>query len=201
MHRQYLQGMEVDSCANGIRRTDTGSNVPPVRLHRRFIKFWRYPHNTKSVAVLQGKTLPELRIIRQATSLTVSGSKANLIERVSSWSLQKECATIQPTILGALMKSWITATFKWKACREGTFNELFICSNLPAFVLQKRMEVTCVPLQQCDIESLHEFGLLSHKDNERHNFLSKYLQAQVHPSTVFSVATVRSFCVAPWPQQ
>jgi hypothetical protein len=61
--------------------------------------------------------------------------------------------------------------FKSKPCRKGTLNEPFIFANLPAFVLQKSAEATTVPGRRVDIESLHEFGLLCHKDDNNAAFL------------------------------
>ena len=56
------------------------------------------------------------------------------------------------------------------ACCEGTLNEPFIFANLPAFVLQKSREATGVSHQRYDIESLHECGLLCHKDDKNAPF-------------------------------
>ena len=131
------------------------------------------------VTTLQGMTLPELRLICRGKSLPVSGTKQTLIERISSWLPQEErSSTAQPTILGALMKSWFMAPFKSKSCREGTLNEPFIFANLAAFVKQKSIaEVTVTATsdqppgrQSYDIESLHEFGLLCHKDDKNAAF-------------------------------
>jgi hypothetical protein len=127
-------------------------------------------NNVYVAATLQQKTLPELIIICRAKSLLASGTKAKLIERISSWSPQKENTTSQPTILDALMKSWFMAPLKSKACCEGSLNEPFIVANLLDFVLQESREATRVPHQPYDIESRHEFELLCHKDDKNAAF-------------------------------
>lgn len=68
-------------------------------------------------------------------------------------------------------KSWFMAPLKSKACRDdGTLNESFILANIPPFVLQRSAEALTIHRCRVDIESLHEFGLICHKDDNNAAF-------------------------------
>ena len=64
------------------------------------------------------------------------------------------------------MKTWFMALFKSKACREGTLNEPYIFTYFASFVSQRSAPCLLPAGRRIEIETLHEFGLLCHRDEK-----------------------------------
>ena len=94
------------------------------------------------------------------------------------------------------------APFKSKACREGTLNKTFIFLHFPKFVLQKSAErLPSGNRRRLKIESLNEFGLLCHPDENLAAFSPDAIAGVVEelaegPSRFVALVEMKSKCTA-----
>jgi hypothetical protein len=158
------------------------------------------PHGNKVVdeAVytrehLSQMVLPDLCVICRNKNLPVSGTKPVLIERILSATRNEgnQPQDEASKVLSALMITWFMAPFKSKACRKGTLNEPFIFSHFPSFVAQKSVPCLLPAGRQIEIETIHEFGLLCHRDEKLAAFSPDAIAGVVDKST--SAGTTRRY--------
>ena len=142
---------------------------------------------------LNQMVLPDHRAICRNKHLPVSGTKPVLIERILSGTRNEgnEPQDEATNVMNALMKTWFMAPFKSKACREGTLNEPFIFSHFPSFVSQKSVPCLLPEGRRIVIETIHEFGLLCHRDEKLAAFSPDAIAAVVEES--LSAGTTRRY--------
>jgi hypothetical protein len=138
--------------------------------------------------LLIGKTVSELKDLCRSRHLTMSGTKALLIQRICAW--VPSAIEEPPTIMSIIIKSSFMAPFKSQACREGTMNEPIVMANIGVFVDKHSPSM--------HMEALQEYGLLTAKDDRNAAFSPDGIAVFVSPmrGRFIVLVEVKSKCTA-----
>lgn len=138
--------------------------------------------------LLLGKTVGELKDLCRSRHLTMTGTKALLIQRICSW----VPPTIEeaPTIVSLIIKASFMAPFKSQACREGTMNEPIVMANIGLFVDMHSPSM--------HLEALNEYGLMTAKDDRNAAFSPDGIGVFISPmrGRFIVLVEIKSKCTA-----
>jgi hypothetical protein len=138
--------------------------------------------------LLLGKTVGELKNLCRSRCLTMTGTKALLIQRICSW--VPSAIEEAPTIVSLIIMASFMAPFKSQACREGTMNEPIVMANIGLFIDMHSPSM--------HMEALQEYGLMTAKDDQNAAFSPDGIAVCVSPmrGRFIVLVEIKSKCTA-----